>query len=431
MRHRGPRTDRHEHDDDETARGTSTLWLDASAGIAGDMLLGALLDAGASPTAVQDAIDAVVPGAVRVELTEVERAGLRAAKAEVSVLETDSHHRSWSTIRGLLQDAELAEPVRALALAVFARLAEAEGGVHGVAAETIHFHEVGALDAIADVVGCCAGVVDLDVAEVVLGTVALGSGRVRAAHGVLPVPAPAVLQLSKGWRVEAGGADLALGELATPTGLALATTLASSQGPLPAMTVHAVGIGAGTRERADRANVVRIVLGSRADRDAGLRAAVQVEASVDDLDPRLWPDVIAAVMEAGAWDAWLSPTLGKKGRPGHVIHALGAPAAAAAIREAVLRHTSSIGVRQHEVLREALDRIMVEVQVAGRAVPVKVCSRGGVVVTANPEYDVVATLARQSGRPVRELLAAAQQAAAAAGLVVGAPSPQQGAGAAI
>lgn len=415
------------HDDDDDAHVPApgrTLWIDASAGIAGDMLLGALLDAGARTPVIQEAIDAVVPGAVRVELAEVERAGLRAAKAEVRVLTADSVHRTWATIERLLRAAVLPEPVRDLALATFGRLARAEADVHGVEAAAIHFHEVGALDAIADVVGCCAGVIDLGVSEVVLGAVALGSGRVRAAHGVLPVPAPAVLQLARGWRVEAGGEGLALGELATPTGLALATTLAGSQGPLPALTPHSVGIGAGSRERADRANVVRVVLGTRSERDAGLRTAVQVEATVDDLDPRLWPDVIAALLAAGAWDAWLSPTLGKKGRPGHVLHALGDPSAAPRLRAAILRHTTSIGVRQHEVTREALARTMVEVSVGGAAVPIKVCSRDGVVVTANPEFDAVAGLAQRTGHPVRDVLAAAHRAAAAAGLVPGSSAPQ-------
>src|SRR5690349_2860829 len=210
------------------------LWIDASAGIAGDMLLGALVDLGVPLASLQEAVDAVLPGAVSFAAVPVRRAGLRATHVDVAVADDDTS-RSWADVRELIGRAALDQRVREMALGVFGRLAEAEARVHGVPPEEVHFHEVGAHDAIADVVGTCAGVAALDVVRIVLSPVALGSGSVRTAHGALPVPAPAVLELMRGWDVAASVPDA--GELATPTGVALATTLASASGAMPSMTV--------------------------------------------------------------------------------------------------------------------------------------------------------------------------------------------------
>src|SRR4051794_24477224 len=209
------------------------------------MLLGALVDLGIPIETLQQAVDAVLPGAARLTASTVLRAGLRAVKVEVAAAD-DQPARSWTDIRRLLDVADLPPVVRGPAQLTFERLADAEARIHGVTPDEVHFHEVGAVDAIADVVGVCAGIAALDVAEVVLSPVALGAGSVRAAHGVLPVPAPAVLELVRGWAVAPAAPDA--GELATPTGVALATTLAASSGALPAMTVLDVGVGAGTRD---------------------------------------------------------------------------------------------------------------------------------------------------------------------------------------
>ncbi|MEV4342993.1 nickel pincer cofactor biosynthesis protein LarC [Actinoplanes sp. NPDC049596] len=232
------------------------MWIDASAGVAGDMLLAALHDAGAGLEAIRAAVEAVVPGSVGIEMRAVTRAGLRAVKADVRPLTDDPPHRTWRSIRELLATADLRPGVRERALAVFERLAAAEATVHGVAAEDVHFHEVGALDSIADVVGVCAALDDLNVGTVSAGEIALGSGRVRTAHGELPVPAPAVAELARGWRVRAGGP----GELATPTGLAVIRALADTCEDLPTMTLEATGVGAGGRDTPNRPNVVRAFL---------------------------------------------------------------------------------------------------------------------------------------------------------------------------
>ncbi|WP_328475046.1 nickel pincer cofactor biosynthesis protein LarC [Actinoplanes sp. NBC_00393] len=388
------------------------LWIDASAGIAGDMLLGALHDAGVSLPRIQAAVDAVLPGAVRITAAEVNRAGLRACKVEVTPVAADQPRRTWRDIRGMLASAPRAAEV-------FARLAEAEAAVHGTTPEQVHFHEVGALDAIADVVGVCAALDDLGVTSVSAGEVAVGSGTVRAAHGVLPVPAPAVAELSRGWRIRSGGT----GELATPTGMALLRTLAATCEDLPSITVSAVGVGAGTRDTPSRPNVVRVLLGQV---ESPAQQAVVLEANVDDLDPRLWPGVLAGLLQAGADDAWLVPILMKKGRPAHTLTVLCSPAAADPVRAQIFRSTSTLGVRASSRRKTALDRTFVRVSVDGHACAVKLGHSGGVIVQVMPEFEDVAALARALGIAERDALARAGQAAAAAGLVIGAPLSRWG-----
>jgi pyridinium-3,5-bisthiocarboxylic acid mononucleotide nickel chelatase len=397
-------------------------WVDASAGVAGDMLLGALVDAGADLRAIQRAVDTVVPDTVRLSSTTVTRAGLRAVKVDVEPLTADAPRRTWPTIRDLLAHAGLPERIRGRATAVFARLADAEAAVHGIPAEEVHFHEVGALDSIADVVGVCAALADLGVGTLTAGEVAVGSGRVQTEHGDLPVPVPAVAHLAKDWRVRAGGA----GELATPTGMAAIRALAARCEDLPPLRVEAVGAGAGSRDTPGRANVVRVVLGAAmptAAPDPGPEPAVLLEANVDDLDPRLWPGILAGLLRCGAADAWLVPIVMKKGRPAHTLSVLCHPDRTDILRERIFRDTSTLGVREGMLRKYALRRAFVDVGVAGGTVAVKVGHSGGVIVQAMPEFDDVAALAHRLGRPERQVLAEAAAAAAAAGIVLGAALP--------
>jgi pyridinium-3,5-bisthiocarboxylic acid mononucleotide nickel chelatase len=387
-------------------------WIDASAGVAGDMLLGALLDAGARLDRVQAAIDAVLPGAIGIGVEEVQRAGLRAANARVTPLADDPPHRTWRDIRALL-DGGAAERV-------FGLLARAEGRVHGIDPEDVHFHEVGALDSIADVVGVCAALDDLHVTTVSAGEVALGSGTVRAAHGTLPVPAPAVAELAKGWRVTGRGR----GECATPTGLALVRALAERCEDLPPMTVAAVGVGAGTRDTPERPNVVRVLIGESAHR-TDEEAAVLLEANVDDLDPRLWPGVLAGLLDAGASDAWLVPILMKKGRPAHTLCVLAQPGRTAHLRDQIFRTTTTLGVREGPLRKTVVARTFTTMAVAGGTIRLKIGHAAGVIVQVMPEFDDVAAVARATGTPERVVLQAAHAAAAERGLTPGATVPRR------
>lgn len=395
-------------------------WFDVSAGVAGDMLLGALVDAGADLPSVQDLVDRVLPDTVRLEAHSVERAGLRALKVDVRLLVEDQPHRSWREIRERVAAAGLPTPVASNATEVFRRLAEVESRSHGVAVDDVEFHEVGAWDSVADVVGVCAAAHLLEISPVVAAPMALGSGAVRTAHGELPVPSPAVLALVEGWSVHGGGA----GELATPTGVALVTTLATSQGVLPRMEVVGTGVGAGTRDPSDRANVVRVVLGQPAETEPAAETLTLLETNIDDLDPRVWPSVLATLMDAGAADAWLTPVLMKKGRPAHTLSVLCPAPTAAELRDRMFVLTSTLGVRQSQVERYALARGWVDVQVGGGRVAVKVSHRDSEIVHATPEFDDVAALAAELERPVRELLASAVAAAEAAGLTPGAGVPE-------
>ena len=401
-----------------------TIWIDASSGASGDMLLGALLGAGVPVEVLQRAVDAIAPEPVSLRVERVSRNGFAATRCHVEIADS-VHHRTWRGIRDLLAAADLEDEVRRLATHTFERLAQAEAEVHGSDPLDVHFHEVGALDAIADVVGVCAGFVHLwsrqarPTNDVVVSPVAVGSGTVRGAHGTLPVPPPAVAELLRGVPSYAGPPGAPAMELCTPTGAALLVTLATAWGPQPAMSVDAIGVGAGGRDPAGHANVLRLLVGSATGGACADDSPLLLETNVDDLDPRVWPAVIAALLAAGAADAWLTPILMKKGRPAHTLSVLVAAAHAPAGRATIFRQTSSIGLREQPLGKHALEREMVSVEVDGHRVAVKLARHDGELVNAQPEYDDVARAAAALGRPVVDVLA---EAAAASRVFLTAPA---------
>jgi len=384
-------------------------WLDLSAGASGDMLLGALVDAGVPLEVLQTAIGGLPVEQVRLVTEQTTRHGLGATRVHVHT-SPSTVHRTWADVRHLLAEAALDPAVREGALAVFERLAVAEGRVHRVSPDEVHFHEVGALDALADVVGVVAGFAHLGLQKLTACPVALGSGSARGAHGVVPVPGPAVLELLAGIPVVAGPVPA---EMCTPTGAALVASLVADWTTLPPMRVQRVGMGAGGRDPIELPNVVRLVLGEPADGPV-LSGAVVLEANVDDLDPRLWPGVLDALFAAGASDAWLTPILMKKGRPAHQLSALCRPDAVPAVQAAVFATTSTIGLRVVPVGKVALERAHVRVDVLGGSVGVKLAVDGGRAVNVSVEYEDVAALARERGLSVKEVLRAATAAAEAA-----------------
>ncbi len=403
------------------ANGPTTVWIDAGSGASGDMLLGALVGAGVPVAVLQAAVDAIAPEPVALTVERVSRHGFAATRCHVEVADSATH-RTWRDVRALLGDADLAEPVRALALATFERLAAAEGAVHGHDPDEVHFHEVGALDAIADVVGACAGFVHLGADRVVVSPVAVGSGTVRSAHGSLPVPPPAVAELLRGVPSYAGPPSAPAMELCTPTGAALLTTVADDWGPQPPMATRGIGVGAGGRDPEGHANVVRLLVGATPGPAAVTDPPLLVETNVDDLDPRVWPAVIAALLEAGASDAWLTPILMKKGRPAHTLSVLVAADRAPAVRAEIFRQTTTIGLREQPLGKHALEREMVAVDVGGHRIAVKLARHEGVLVNAQPEYDDVARAAAALGRPVVDVLA---DAAAASRALIRPPRHQE------
>jgi uncharacterized protein (TIGR00299 family) protein len=379
-------------------------WLDCTAGASGDMFLGALVDAGVPIEVMQQAVNRLGVESIALRTEQVTRGGLGATRVHVDVPES-STSRAWADVRAALHAAELDEAVRSLALAAFTRLAEAEAGVHGIAVEDVHFHEVGALDALADVVGTAAGLVHLELTQLVASPVSLGSGTTRGAHGPLPVPVPAVLALLVGAPVRSGAAPH---EMTTPTGAALLAAAVTDWDELPPMRVVRTGMGAGGRDPAEVANVLRLVLGEPVD---GAGTALVIETNVDDLDPRLWPAVLQRLLDVGASDAWLTPILMKKGRPAHTLSVLCTDAVAEQVQRVVFTETTTIGVRTQRVGKRALQRSESTVEVDGQRIRVKVALLDGDVVNTNPEYDDVVAAANVLGRPVKAVLA---QAAAAA-----------------
>ena len=390
----------------------TTLWVDAGRGAAGDMLLAALWDAGADATTVRAAVRAVVPADVAFH-HEV-RDGFRVARAVVvpDVQDvTSGPDRRWADIRRALATSPLTVAVRDRATAVFAALARAESEIHGTDADRVHFHEVGAHDSIADVVGVVAALEQLGVTRVVCTPVGVGGGEDAAGtlgHGRIPAPVPAVLHLA----TAAGAPVLAgpgAGETCTPTGMALLVTLADAWGPLPPLRPATLGAGAGTRETPGRFGALRVVLGAPLGPlgDTGTDVALVTSTNVDDLDPRLWPRVLARLLEVGAQDAWLTPILMKKGRPAHTLHVLSDPERAEAVRDVVVRETSAIGMRVHAVAKHALPRDEVEVHVDGDRVRVKRAFLHGRVVNSQPEWEDVAAASARTGAPAKQVLARA------------------------
>lgn len=384
-------------------------WFHCLAGASGDMMLGALVDAGVPVDVIQNAVDSL--GVERVEITvgEVTRHGLGAAKVDVRVSRS-TVIRTWPHVKQLLEGASLALPVKQRALDVFERLALAEAQIHRTSPDLVHFHEIGGLDAFADIVGTAAGLHHLGLDEVHASPVATGMGMTRGEHGLIPVPTPAVLELLKGAPMYSGGVPF---ELCTPTGAALLAGTVTRWGDMPEMVVTAVGAGAGDRDLEEVPNVLRLVVGDAVRAPSSGDPGIVLEANVDDLDPRLWPGVVSALLDAGASDAWLTPIQMKKGRPAVTVSVLTPPAHADALRRVLFRETSTIGLREREVTKRSLERSVETVTLAdGSQVRVKVARLDGEVVNAVPEFDDVATVAAKQDRPVKTVLAEASAAAA-------------------
>lgn len=431
---------------------TRTAWLDAGAGVAGDMLLAALLDAGAdlgrvvaAVQAVEENLDVVVERTERhqisaVKATVVDRRTGRPAEAAEPAPDAHDHdhphdhphahdeqgheqhghehhpatpHRSWRDVRALLTAAQLDQRIKVRAIGAFARLARAEGVVHGIDAEQVRFHEVGALDAIGEVVGVAAAMADLGLAGFGCSTVTVGSGdQVHGQHGRIPIPGPAVVQLLREAHAPVVGGPVTM-EMTTPTGAALLAEYATGFGPAQPMTITATGIGAGTRNPPRLANVTRLVIGVPAQGGPVQTEATVLEANVDDLDPRLWPAVLGSLIAAGAADAWLTPMIMKKGRPAHTVSVLCSPDQTQPMIEILVRETSTIGVRSYPVTKHVVDRRFETVEVAGQAIAVKIATWAGQVVNAQPEFADVERVASATGVPTKVVLAEAIAAASA------------------
>ncbi len=383
----------------------TVAWFHCFAGIAGDMALGSLLDAGAGLDAVQGLLGRLPLPGWHLEVQPVLRGGLAATRAVVTV-DDDVVVRTHAHIVGLIEEARLPERVTTRALAVFAALAEVEGRLHRRPASQVHFHEVGGHDTIIDIVGTVAALEVLGVDELCASPVATGLGMVRSAHGLLPNPAPAVIGLLDG--IPTWGRNLAV-ELTTPTGAAILAALSSDFGPLPAMRVGQQGFGAGSVELAEIPNCTQVVIGTA--RHSGQLSGLPqeddpgpgqpvclLEANLDDASGEQLAYAVEVLLEAGAYDAWLTPVIMKKGRPGTVVHVLCDPARVADCRRVLRESTGTFGVRMVRGERWPVTRSIDTVLVDGQPVQIKVGSG-----RVKAEYDDLARIGRRTGRPLRDL----------------------------
>lgn len=385
---------------------TRVVWIDCSAGVSGDMLLGALHETGALPDleALRRSLKELD---VEVIVDRTTRAGLAATAVTITAPD-EQPHRRITEVHAVIGRAGVPDEVKARALAVFDRLARAEAAVHGTSVDEVEFHEVGAVDSIIDVLGACLGLHALNADRIVVSTISLGGGTVDTAHGDLPVPTPAALALLERSKLAGvGGGDV---ELATPTGIAVLAEWATESGPMPVMEVVSVGTGAGARDLPDRPNVVRLVVGDAVE-SAPADQWFVIETNVDDMDPRVWPNVIAKLLEVGAADAWLTPVLMKKGRPAHVLSALTSKEEVGAVERAIFAETSTIGLRRRPVDKVALERRTVTIDLKeGFSIRVKLAFADGVADNASPEYEDIVTAANALGVPVKDMLEAASTA---------------------
>lgn len=427
---------------------SKTIWIDASVGIAGDMLLAALLDAGANVETVRAGLQTLaLPGWI-LEPTQTQRGAFRATYAGIRVnnAETDPHagppdgvprgpsmpasgsvghthgghththshvhtasgdrhsddgHRPYREVKRLLNAAQLPERVLARSLQVYDRLAVAEAHMHGMDIEDVVLHEVGAIDAIVDIVGCCLALEDLAIEHIIATPLPMGTGSVISAHGVIPLPAPATLSICQGYPVVESRWP---GEWVTPTGAALVCALATPGG-VPAMTVRATGYGAGRKNPPQVANMVRVVVGDGP--TTAHNDVVEVAANVDDMIGEHIPGLIDALLMSGAVDAWVTPVLMKKGRPGYTVHALCKNPDVDGVSDTLLRHSSTLGVRQTPHTRQILDRWTASVDTAFGAIRVKVGGRDATAWHASPEHADVARAAQKHGATERAVFDAA------------------------
>ena len=372
-----------------------TLYFDCFSGASGDMIVGALLDAGADPELIRTGLEALELPGWQIDVQEVTRGGIRATKVSVT---SDKHEaaRSYNDIVQIIEASSLHEAIKRPALHIFSILGEAEASIHRVPLAEIHLHEVGGVDAIVDVVAACAALASLGPDSIVTSPIATGRGLTDSLHGIIPVPAPAVTAILAGVELIERGTE----ELITPTGAAILKGITDRFDEMPPMRLETVGYGAGTRDN-QVPNVLRVLIGTS--EAAGTNRHAIVEANVDDMTPEMIPFVIERLLEAGAQDAWTTPIIMKKGRPAMTIAALVAQSDLDAVLSAIYRETTTFGARVRAADKYELEREWRTVEVEGYELRVKVALHNGEVTTAAPEYEDALKIARISGLPLKKI----------------------------
>jgi uncharacterized protein (TIGR00299 family) protein len=381
-------------------------YFDCFSGISGDMVLGALVDAGADLRAIEaDLRKLSLPG-WSISATKVKRGEIFATQVKVETGE-GHHHRGLSIILQKIENAKLAPRAAERARKIFSRLAEAEAKVHQQPIEQVHFHEVGAVDSIVDIVGAAIGFELLGIDEFACSALDVGAGQVQTAHGLLPVPAPATAELLKGAPMFTSGIAK---ELVTPTGAAIATTLAKRYAEIPQMTLKAIGYGAGSADLKEKANVLRLLIGESAVTEPAEHwepTVTVIETNIDDMSPQIYGHFVERAFESGALDVFSSSVQMKKNRPGQLITILSEPHTVGRLIDLIFRETTTIGVRTHEVRRKTLARESVTLETPFGEVRMKISRMHGSVLNATPEYEDCRRIATQKNIPLKDVLAAA------------------------
>jgi len=383
-------------------------YLDCSAGISGDMLLGALIDVGWPEERLRDVVARLRIGEVQLVTERVNKHGISATQVNV-ISSPQQPHRGFNDLVSIILQADFPAAIQERAIAAVTLLAEAESTVHNLPVEKIHFHEVGAVDTIVDIVGALVGMQELNVSEIYSSAMPWSRGTVKTEHGVLPVPPPAVAMLLRD--VPVIGVDID-GETVTPTGATLARTLARQFGQMPAMTVSRVGYGAGQRDWPDRPNVLRLIIGQGINDSAGLivEQLIQLSCNIDDMNPQWYAPLMKTLNDANALDVWLTAVQMKKDRPGTVVDVLCRAEDVETIRARLLRHTTTLGLRQTSVTRYSLDRRVEAIETPYGRVRVKIAKLPDGTVKASPEHDDCIARATEHDVPVSEVWLAAAQA---------------------
>jgi hypothetical protein len=388
-------------------------YFDCFSGISGDMTLGALVDAGCSADLLRGELKSLqVPGWT-LTTEKVWKNGMAATRVRVQT-EDQQKHRSLSTILEILKNSRLAPPVQQRASRIFTKLGEAEAHVHDAPIEKVHFHEVGAVDAIVDIVGSCIGFHALGIERFACSPLNVGGGTAKMAHGVLPVPAPATARLLQGAPTFSNGVQH---ELVTPTGAAIVSTLCDSFGPQPPMTVSAIGYGAGFTDLEGQPNVVRVMIGESADKVscANDEEISIIEANLDDMNPQIYGYVQEKALLAGALDVYTTALQMKKNRPGTLLTILCKPEDTEALMSLIFAETTTFGVRSHRAQRRALPREWVNVSTSYGSVRIKLSRSNGDILHATPEYDDCRKLAVESQVPLQQVISEALRAYQASG----------------
>ncbi|MDO8531357.1 MAG: nickel pincer cofactor biosynthesis protein LarC [Dehalococcoidia bacterium] len=385
-------------------------YFDLIGGASGDMTLGALADAGLDMAALESALRTLPVRGYRLEAERVRRGALSATRVRVRITRRSKQPRTLADLLAIVRAGKLPTRVREQAAAIFRRLAEVEAKVHDVPVEQVHFHELGAVDTVVDVVGACLGLHLLGVDQVYASPLPLGHGLIRSDDGPLPLPAPATLELAARAKAPLRPDDGTMGETVTPTGAAILTTLAEFR--RPAMRLERVGYGAGGRDTPERPNVLAVWLGQPVE-SAGETPLALLETNIDDMDPRIYGHLMERLLEAGARDAWYTPIQMKKGRPATMVSVLATPDLEGALVGLLLRETTTLGVRVRDVRRHEAQRESVTLKTSLGEVPVKVKRIEGKAVGATPEYDVCRRIAREKGMPLVDVLRRVQREAEA------------------